>query len=88
MNEEVVAALCGVVFLMIPIVAILTRHQQTMARIIHEQGNRQNNDQLRQDVEQLKQMMVAQTIALDNLSQQHRQLLATRSESVDTRLNA
>lgn len=78
MNEEVLAALAIVITALIPIVYMLIKHQQTMARIIHENKGR-NDDPLRGEVEQLKQLVMQQTIALDNLAQQHRQLLSQPS---------
>lgn len=78
MNEEVLAAMSLVLFALVPIVYILVKHQQTMARIIHENKGR-NDDPLRGEVEQLKQIVMQQTIALDTLAQQHRQLLSQTS---------
>ena len=55
--------------LMIPLVAILVRHQQKMAEIIHS-GSGSNTaaqvEALRQEVAQLKQLVHQQMIALDS----------------------
>jgi len=56
--------------LMIPIVAILTVHQQKMARIVHESRQVQDPEvaQLRMEVHQLKEMVHQQMLALDAYS--------------------
>ncbi len=56
---------------MIPIVRMLTKHQQRMAEIIH--GSNQQDvggemAQLRKEVYDLKQLVHQQTIALDTLT--------------------
>jgi len=51
------------------IVAILTKHQQRMAEIIHGTAQQQSSDevgQLRMEVAELKQMVHQQMIALDS----------------------
>ncbi|MBZ0213870.1 MAG: hypothetical protein K8H99_08740 [Nitrospirae bacterium] len=68
---ENIAVMIPIVALMIPIVAILSAHQQKMARIIHETRNSGQDvevQRLRSEVEQLKQLVHQQTIAIDNLS--------------------
>ncbi len=56
---------------MIPIVKALVSHQVKMTQIIHGQGNNQNvlaqNNQLTEEVRQLRELMHQQTLALDNL---------------------
>ncbi len=55
----------------IPIVAILTRHQQKMASLIHAQPQQSNSneaqDQMRQDIMRLTQAVSALTLTVDNL---------------------
>jgi hypothetical protein len=68
---ENIAVMIPIIALLIPIVAILSAHQQKMARIIHENRNSGQDvevQRLRSEVEQLKQLVHQQTIALDNLS--------------------
>lgn len=75
MSDEVLAAIGIVVCALIPIVYMLIKHQQTMAKIIHENRSR-TDDTLRQEVDQLKQLVMQQAISLDNLAQESRQLRA------------
>lgn len=73
MNDEVLAAMALVICALIPIVYMLIKHQQTMAKIIHENRTR-TDDPLRLEVEQLKQLVMQQAITLDSLAQENRQL--------------
>ncbi|MBS1725920.1 MAG: hypothetical protein JST51_04310 [Armatimonadetes bacterium] len=91
--EEVIPLIATVFFLMIPIVAILTKHQQKMAMLMRndgqfpqgnplQQGNlgnlpgshgfsqSQSNDiyALRQDVQQLREMVSSLAINIDNMN--------------------
>lgn len=71
--EDVLPLLIPIIIFMIPIVAILTNHQRKMAELLH--GSRQNSlpspevDALRREVQELKQIVHQQTIAIDNLRQ-------------------
>lgn len=69
-SPEQIGVLIPIVALMIPIVVIMSRHQQKMAEIVRGQGS----DQLRSDVEALKQevgylrgVVSSQTVVLENL---------------------
>ena len=66
-----------IIIFMIPIVAILTSHQQKMAQILHaNRGMLESNrdiEMLRAEVGELKAMMQQQTIAIDNLQLAQRQ---------------
>ncbi|MCC7433511.1 MAG: hypothetical protein IT363_02425 [Methanoregulaceae archaeon] len=73
MNEDVLAAIALVICALIPIIYMLIKHQQTMAKILHENQNR-TDDGLRREVDQLKQLVMQQTITLDSLAQENRQL--------------
>ncbi len=84
---ENIAIMIPIIALMIPIVAILSAHQQKMARIIHENKNSGNDlevQRLRSEVEQLKQLVHQQTIAIDNLSSLPRQ--ASSQSELQSRL--
>lgn len=83
MNQDVVFALCGVLMFMTPIIFILTRHQQTMARILRENQSAPDQD-VRSELEHLKQIVVQQTLALDSLADEHRKLLSHAPSSVRT----
>jgi len=71
--EDVLPFFIPIVIFMIPIIAILTSHQRKMAELLH--GSRQNNlpspevEMLRREVQELKQIVHQQTIAIDNLKQ-------------------
>lgn len=81
-----------VVVMLIPIVAILTKHQRQMTEIIHRPGHGmpQNFTQaadpmLIAEIQQLRQLVAQQAIALDNLSSKVDQL-AQRSDPISERL--
>jgi len=69
---ENIAILIPVIALMIPIVAILVSHQQKMAQIIHGSNRQQlpnpEVDALKREVQELKQLIHQQTIALDSVN--------------------
>lgn len=69
MSSDELALFIPILAVVAGIVAILARHQQKMAMIIHGSTNRQSTDeiaQLRQEVYELKQMVHQQMIALDS----------------------
>lgn len=71
-----VAVMIPVVALFIPIVGMLTRHQKQMAELYrNKQGLNQANPevmQLRGEIQELRERINQQTIAIDNLvSMQH-----------------
>lgn len=91
MPEELIAIILGGIFLMIPIVAILTKHQQRMAELVRPnshppQGNPAELEMMRRDMEQLKQLVMQQTIAIDNLANQNRELGARLNATVQERV--
>lgn len=72
-----VALLIPIIALMIPIVGILTFHQRKMAEIMrqqHVQGNHGEVMQLRQDVQQLKEIVAQQAIQMDDFLNAQRKL--------------
>lgn len=72
-----------IIFLMIPIVAILTSHQQKMARLMRERAPQNNG--LEEEVRELRQLLHQQTIALDDVRKKL-DSLGPRSEDVGERL--
>jgi len=86
-NEEVLAALSVVILAMIPIVYMLVKHQQAMARIIHERKGSED-EALRREVDQIKQLLVQQTLAIDNLAQQQREFSRPPVPDVVERIQA
>ena len=60
-----------IIIFLIPIIAILTHHQRKMAELMH--GSRVNGtgaeiDALRREVQELKEIVHQQTLAIDNIS--------------------
>lgn len=69
LGPEMIAVCIPVVALCIPIVAMLTKHQQKMAELLHgSQGvNAEETYRMRNEVNQLRDLVAQQTIALDDL---------------------
>jgi len=69
--EEVFPFMIPIMALMIPIVAILVHHQQKMAQIIHGSpatgSSRDEINALRREVQELKELLNQQSIAIDGL---------------------
>lgn len=64
-----------VLALLIPIVAILTVHQQKMAQILHRSGTDVSEiSNLRKELADLKALVHQQTITLDSIATNARQL--------------
>lgn len=73
--EGLFPMLIPVVFLMIPIIAILTRHQQNMARIIHERrGSADQDGRVLAELQALRQLVAEQTLTIDDLSRRQSEL--------------
>ena len=78
-----------VVIFSIPIVAILTKHQQKMAELYRDQNRPLQNHMPQANTEELaaiRQLLTQQTIAMDNLATSQRELaraLASRNELAD-----
>ena len=91
MPEALIPIILGGIMFMIPIVAILTKHQQKMAELMrhnsqHPQGNPLENEMMRREMEQLRQLVMQQTIAIDNLASQNRELAARMNPSIEERV--
>lgn len=72
--EELFSFGLGGILLMIPIVAILTAHQRKMAEIIHG-AQRPADTEVRQEVDELRRLVVRQSMEIDALKASHRELL-------------
>jgi tRNA A22 N-methylase len=78
----------------IPILAILSKHQQKMAKIIREDAVAQPNPQvetLRREVEVLRATVNQQTILMDTIANQQREIMASlnnSSERLEQRLSS
>lgn len=86
MNPGVIAMAIPILAMMIPIVAILTRHQRSMAEIIHR-GNAVAPGELeaiRQEMRELRTLIHSQTIALDDI--RSRTAPASADGSIQNRL--
>lgn len=70
-RPEMFALMLPILALMIPIIAILTQHQRKMAELFHQNPQNQSNPEisaLRLEVQELKQLIHQQAIAMDNLA--------------------
>lgn len=70
--DEVLPYLIPIIIFLIPIIAILTNHQRKMAELIHGSKGNPNSageiEALRREVQELKQVVHQQTLAIDNIS--------------------
>ena len=78
-NPSVIGMMIPILIFLIPIIAILTSHQQKMAQIYREGAQRLGaNDAdliaLREEMRQLRELVQQQAIVLDNIA-----MLQTRS---------
>lgn len=84
---ENVAIMIPILALLIPVVAILTKHQQRMAELIHGgEQNRQSSQEmhaLRHEIAELRSLVHQQSIAVDNLVSRS---VVLPSETVEQRL--
>lgn len=88
--EGAMALMIPIIIMMIPIVAILTKHQRDMATLYHNRNSQQAGsaevEALRRQVEELRQLVAQQTLALDDIRMTQRQLAATHTEALQQRL--
>jgi len=80
MNFHDLAPVLAILAIMsVPIIKILVRHQQQMAMILHQQsqpGAQQDVARLAAEVNELRQMVAQQTLALDSLAESNKRLSA------------
>ena len=91
MGEEMIPIVAIIATFGVPLVWILTAHQRKMAEIIHRTHQQQGSSQVEavtQEVRDLRQMVIQQSIALDNLTTEVRKALpaAGSNETLSTRL--
>ncbi|MFY9234695.1 MAG: hypothetical protein WAO58_09575 [Fimbriimonadaceae bacterium] len=81
--DDIFPFLIGALIFMIPIIAILTQHQRKMALIMRgrdEEGRTIKTpevDQVREEMNELRQLIHKQSIALDNMASQQAEILAS-----------
>lgn len=75
MNPGIIALMIPIIAILmifgIPLIGMLTKHQQRMAELMHANGNSALDarvDALQRDMAELKELLHQQTIALDRLS--------------------
>ncbi|AIE87721.1 hypothetical protein [Fimbriimonas ginsengisoli] len=82
--DSVLGVALGGIFLMTPIIFILTKHQQKMAEIMRRPANQvplpETDYRLQSEVAALRDLVRDQTLALDDLARSQR-ALAARLES-------
>ena len=83
LSSDLPPTIAAAIICLIPIVALLTRHQQKMAMILGRPTQGQLHDeavmQLAAEVRELRVLVAQQTLALDNISDTNRRL-ATKLE--------
>ena len=91
--EEIMGMVLGGIFLITPVVWILTKHQQKMTMLLHGDPNRQPlapPQDVQRELSALREIVNQQTIAMDNLAKSQRELqtmLASR-EDIQQRVNS
>jgi hypothetical protein len=89
-SEDMMGMLIGVLFMMIPIIWILTKHQQRMTTLLRaDQGNQPLPNpevhHLRIEVQQLRDLVAQQTVMIDNLVSSQSDLVKSLQERGDLR---
>lgn len=74
--EDLTGIVLGGIFLLIPIIAILTAHQQKMARLFREDQNKgvnpQETNMLRGEVHDLRQRIDNLTLSIEQMRDEQR----------------
>jgi hypothetical protein len=93
MPEEIMGLILGGIFLITPVVWILTKHQQKMTMLLNGDPSRQPlapPQEVQRELSALREIVNQQTIALDNLAKSQNEIkaaLATR-EDLQHRVNS
>ena len=91
--DDVIGLILGGIFLITPVVWILTKHQQKMTLLLHGDLNRQPlapPQDVHRELSALREIVNQQTITLDNLAKSQNEIkaaLATR-EDLQHRVNS
>lgn len=86
--EDLAPFAIGALIFMTPIVAILAKHQQKMAEILHGSPQRSVPD-VQNELAALRQMIAAQAVSIDALATSQRELVKSLGEGkpLEQRLN-
>lgn len=79
MDPGVIALFIPIVALMIPIVRMLTIHQQKMAEIVHNQAPNPAIEDMRRELYELRNLVNQQALVIDNLDTRVRALPVSRT---------
>lgn len=78
-GEAIIGLLLGGIFLITPIIFILTKHQQRMATIMRQDQAQGGSTDLQAELASLKEIIHQQTIAIDSISRSQAELGAQLS---------
>ena len=90
-DSDTIWILIPLTALLIPIVAVLVKHQQTMAQIVHGGGRQMEMDQLRSELEMVKQQLAYQAGQLNDvrmIAERGQQIPPTAPEDVRGRVGS
>ncbi len=73
-GDEIVAIIIGGITMLIPIVFILTKHQQKMATILRQDQAQGHAAEVQMELAALREVVHQQTIAIDNISRSQAEL--------------
>jgi hypothetical protein len=79
-SDNMVAIFTIMIAMMVPVVAILSKHQLKMTALMRDQQQAAPNEELTREIRDLKNIVAQQAYALDTISQSQKQL-AARLES-------
>lgn len=74
--EAIVAIVIGGITMLIPIVFILTKHQQRMATILRQDQAQGNAVEVQRELAALREIVHQQTIAIDSISRSQAEIRA------------
>ncbi len=90
-SSDVGPVMAMLIMVMIPVVAILAKHQQKMAMILRQPVAGSRDDvvmHLAAEVRQLREIVNQQTLALDSIAETNRRLAATlEPKTIEDRLS-
>lgn len=91
-GNDIAGMITAGMMLLIPIVAILTSHQQKMAKLMNQQAPPQTNnqDEVLQELRSLRQLVGQQAMILDDVATKQEQLAkrVDQSNNIQARLDA